>query len=218
MNWRFWQKKTPEPEPERAPIPQARPVDPPAAPVAASRAQRAVPRQAQRAVRRKTIPTYVLADKFVRWMQSQEGGTGYWLVEEIDQWREVFCDKFGYTVPRPVEFRSCLAVARYVSKGVYRLNSWEFLDVQKRTSMERPTLYKIHRKSVSDTISNDFSAETTIARQDDVDYPSVALRIRPNAGKRVAKKRQAPSSAVKAVLEKQEIVAASVEIEAREAA
>lgn len=209
MNWKFWRKPKPEPEIERAPIPQARAVDPPAAPVAASRAQRAVPR--------KTIPTYVLADKFVRWMQSQDC-TGYWLVDEIDELREAFCDRYGYTVPRPVEFRSCLAVARYVSKGVYRLNSWEFLDVQKRTSMERPTLYKIHRKSVSDTISNDFSAETTIARQDDVDYPSVALRIRPNAGKRVAKKRQAPSSAVKAVLEKQEIVAASVEIEAREAA
>lgn len=168
-------------------------------------------------MQRKVIATHILAHKFVRWMQDQKC-TGYWLVDEIDELREAFCDRFGYVVPYPVEFRSCLAATPGVTKGQYRLNSWEFLDVQKRTHMNRPTLYKIPNKTVSATISNDFHGQLASFRQDDVACQSHDVSIRQSAGKQVAKKGRRAYPKRKRVVVPQDSDWKSTEIEARKAA
>lgn len=167
----------PESEPEPAPTASALVVAP-----AASRA--ATP--ARRAARR-VIATHIMAHKFVQWMQSQ-GATGYWLVDEIDELREAFCDKYGFAVPYAVEFRSCLAATPGVTRGKYRLKSWEFLEVAKRTSMERPVLYRIPDRVVSETISGDFHQEIVSSRHGDVMDRLCAPDGREHAGTHVAPK------------------------------
>lgn len=195
----FWARvfqRAPDPEPRAQPTVQ--PAVPTAAPAPAQSPARREPR--------KVIATHILAHKFVRWMQAQ-GCSGYWLVDEIDELREAFCDRFGYQVPLPVEFRSCLAVTPGVTKGVYRLNAWELQEVKKRTHMERPTLYRIPDKMVRDTISSDFHAQVARCRQDDVACQSSDVACRKSAGKQVAKnvkRRQLP----------QKMVLKSTEIEA----
>lgn len=113
---------------------------------------------------RTVIATHVVAHRFVRWMQSQPGCTGYWLVDEIDMLREAFCDKYNIQVPNAYEFRSYLAGVAGVTKGRYRLNSWEFLEVKKRTHMERPVLYRISDRAVSDAVSGQFYGESADVR------------------------------------------------------
>lgn len=132
--------------------------------------------------RRKDIATYAMTDQFVRWMQD-ERATGYWLVDEIDELREAFCDRFGYTVPCPYEFRSYLAHTPGCSKGVHRLKGWEFQAVSRRTTIERPTLYKIHSRIVQETVSSGYYQDFRGCQSVSDDCRSVTVTSRQNAGK-----------------------------------
>lgn len=136
---------------------------------------------------RTKVATYIVAHKFVLWMQDQ-GATGYWLVDEIDELREAFCDRFNLMVPNAYEFRSHLAVAEGVKKGRYRLNSWEFLDVKTRTSQERPVLYRIADKAVSDAVTRECPDDVP-SRPEHVPSRPVSARSRSGQNRDTIKRR-----------------------------
>lgn len=92
------------------------------------------------------INTKVLVDRFVDWMR-ETGCYGYWLCEEVDEYLSAFCDQNGWVVPHPYDARSHLVEVPGVSKGRWSIKTApEFYEVRIRTSLVRPTLYRISRE------------------------------------------------------------------------
>lgn len=182
-----WRRKVID-EPEIEPFVEVihQPVVAPETPAVVATLERA---KAIRRPARRTMATHIVAAKFVAWMQD-EGATGYWLVDEIDELREVFCDRFDIEVPHHYEFRSYLAGTPGVTKGRYRLNSWEFLEVKKRTENERPVLYRIADRAVSEAFQGKVYPETTPARP----RPDMGLKgshvVRSAPGRKQGRKRK----------------------------
>ena len=92
------------------------------------------------------ISTQVLVHRFVDWMREQ-GCYGYWLCDEVDEYLGAFCDQQGWVVPHPYDARSHLVEVPGVSKGRWSIKTApEFYEVRIRTTLVRPTLYRISRE------------------------------------------------------------------------
>lgn len=164
----------------------------------------------------KVIPTYVLAHKFAIWMR-KNSGEGYYLVSEIDMLIEAFCEKFNFDVPGQQEFRSCLAETRGVTRGRYRLKSWEFREVARRTTIEKPVLYRISSNVVSETVSSDFYAELANGRPMGEQGQCEGSRGRPDSVHAPATRQRRAYPKRKMVLQQEQETVGNREIERRAA-
>jgi len=131
-------KPDPAPAPVRLPVAVAPPISRDTAP----------PRREahDRQIQRRDMSTLLICDRFVTWMREQ-GCYGYWLVSEIDEYMQAFCDMRGWAVPHPLDARSRLVEIPGVARGRWSIKTApEFYDVRIRTDMARPTLYRISRE------------------------------------------------------------------------